>query len=75
MPRSGAIEAGTILATSAQSRRPVAAARAALSGTSIAFCRAAASFDDPRLAMYSAMLKSKRDGGKKVPGLLGLVLK
>lgn len=27
------------------------------------------------LAMYSAMLKSKRDGGKKAPGLLGLVLR
>lgn len=27
------------------------------------------------LAMYSAMLKSKRDGGKKAPGLMGLVLK
>ena len=27
------------------------------------------------LAMYSAMLKSRRDGGKKAPGLVGLVLK
>jgi cell division protein FtsA len=27
------------------------------------------------LAMYSAMLKSKRDGGRKAPGLVGLVLR